>query len=182
MCFGYTVAAPYLHIDDRSILQELIACFLADAQSIGHLVDVHYIGIILEHHSISISRREIQRFPFFPYGSFGCRTLPEQPNEPFFCRICHASRQVSEETGDVTGCGWLIRIIALPVPPPPLAYAYRRNSPSSLWEVVRKYHYIRAALLRFACRSKVNRLRRSLWLLPSSRRPVRRSTARGLYL
>lgn len=82
MRFGYTVAAPYLHIEDCSVLQELVACFLADAQSLGHLVDVHYIGIILEHHSISISRREIQRFPFFPYGLLGCRTLIDHSNQP----------------------------------------------------------------------------------------------------
>lgn len=80
------------------------------------------------------------------------------------CRICHAPRQAPEEAGDVTGCGWLVRIIVLPIPPPPLAYAYRRNSPSSLWEAVKKYHYACAESSRFAYHSKVNRLRLSLGL------------------
>lgn len=80
-----------------------------------------------------------------------------------YCRICHAPRQVSKETGDVTGCGWHIRNIALPVPPLAKASAYRRGSPSSLWEAVKKYHYARAVSSRPACHSRVNRMRGSLW-------------------
>ena len=80
-----------------------------------------------------------------------------------YCRICHAPRQVSEETGDVTGCGRRIRNIALPVPPLAKADAYRRGSPSSLWEAVKKYHYARAVSSRPACHGRVNRMRGSLW-------------------
>lgn len=87
---------------------------------------------------------------------------PSERN-PLFCRICHAPRQVSEETGDVTGCGQHIRNIALPVPPLAKAGAYRRSPPSSLWEAVKKYHYARAVSSRPACHGRVNRMRGSLW-------------------
>ncbi len=87
---------------------------------------------------------------------------PSERN-PLFCRICHAPRQVSEETGDVTGCGQRIRNIALPVPPLAKADAYHRSSPSSLWEAVKKYHHTRAVSSRPACYGRVNRIRGSLW-------------------
>lgn len=97
------------------------------------------------------------------FGPDGLGEPKPSERNPLFCRICHAPRQVSEETGDVTGCGQRIRNIALPVPPLAKAGAYRRSSPSSLWEAVKKYHYTRAVSSRPACHGRVNRMRGSLW-------------------
>ena len=55
MCLGDAVGAPDLQMMDAPLFQKCIPGFCADAQYLAHLVDVQYIRVIPEHHTVRIT-------------------------------------------------------------------------------------------------------------------------------
>ena len=55
MCLGYAVGASDLQMLDAPFFQKCIPGFCADAQYLAHLVDVQYIRVIPEHHTVRIT-------------------------------------------------------------------------------------------------------------------------------
>ena len=55
MCLGDAVGAPDLQMLDAPLFQKCIPGFCADAQYLAHLVDVQYIRVIPEHHTVRIT-------------------------------------------------------------------------------------------------------------------------------
>lgn len=77
----------------------------------AQLINVHNVRLILQHEAVSL-------FAGYLHGN-----ILDCPLHVIII-VC------------VTGCEWLIRIIAPPVPLSPWIGVYRRNSPSILWEAV----------------------------------------------
>ena len=59
MCLGDAVGASDLQMLDASFFQKCIPGFCADAQYLAHLVDVQYIRVIPEHHTVRITGIQI---------------------------------------------------------------------------------------------------------------------------
>lgn len=59
MCLGDAVGASDLQMLDASFFQKCIPGFCADAQYLAHLVDVQYIRVIPEHHTVCITGIQI---------------------------------------------------------------------------------------------------------------------------
>ena len=59
MCLGDAVGASHLQMLDASFFQNRIPGFCADAQDLAHLVDVQYIRVIPEHHTVRITGIQI---------------------------------------------------------------------------------------------------------------------------
>lgn len=59
MCLGDAVGASDLQMLDAPFFQKCIPGFCADAQYLAHLVDVQYIRVIPEHHTVRITGIQI---------------------------------------------------------------------------------------------------------------------------
>ena len=59
MCLGDAVGATDLQMLDAPLFQKCIPGFCADAQYLAHLVDVQYIRVIPEHHTVRITGIQI---------------------------------------------------------------------------------------------------------------------------
>lgn len=59
MCLGDAVGASDLQMLDAPLFQKCIPGFCADAQYLAHLVDVQYIRVIPEHHTVCITGIQI---------------------------------------------------------------------------------------------------------------------------
>lgn len=59
MCLGDAVGASDLQMLDAPFFQKRIPSFCADAQYLAHLVDVQYIRVIPEHHTVRITGIQI---------------------------------------------------------------------------------------------------------------------------
>lgn len=55
MGFGDAIRAPDFHRRDFALVQQLVPRFGADSQGIAHLLDVHHIGILAQHHTVGIA-------------------------------------------------------------------------------------------------------------------------------
>lgn len=55
VCFGNAIRAPDFHRRDFAFVQQLVPRFGADSQGIAHLLDVHHIGILAQHHTVGIA-------------------------------------------------------------------------------------------------------------------------------
>ena len=55
MGFGDAIRAPDFHRRDFAFVQQLVPRFGADSQGIAHLLDVHHIGILAQHHTVCIA-------------------------------------------------------------------------------------------------------------------------------
>ena len=55
MCLGDAVGASHLQMLDAPFFQKRIPGFCADAQYLAHLVDIQYIRVIPEHHTVRIT-------------------------------------------------------------------------------------------------------------------------------
>lgn len=53
--FGDAIRAPDFHRRDFAFVQQLVPRFGADSQGIAHLLDVHHIGILAQHHTVGIA-------------------------------------------------------------------------------------------------------------------------------
>ena len=59
MCLGDAVGASHLQMLDAPFFQKRIPGFCADAQYLAHLVDIQYIRVIPEHHTVRITGIQI---------------------------------------------------------------------------------------------------------------------------
>ena len=55
VCFGDAIRAPDFHCRDFAFVQQLVPRFGADSQGIAHLLDVHHVGILAQHHTVGIA-------------------------------------------------------------------------------------------------------------------------------
>ena len=53
--FGNAIRAPDFHCWNFALVQQLVPRFGADSQGIAHLLDVHHIGILAQHHTVGIA-------------------------------------------------------------------------------------------------------------------------------
>ena len=53
--FGDTIRAPDFHRRDFAFVQQLVPRFGADSQGFSHLLNVHHIGILAQHHTVGIA-------------------------------------------------------------------------------------------------------------------------------
>lgn len=59
MCLGDAVGATDLQMLDAPLFQKCIPGFCADAQYLAHLVDIQYVRVIPEHHTVRITGIQI---------------------------------------------------------------------------------------------------------------------------
>ena len=55
MCLGDAIGTPDFHCRDFTLMQQLVACLGADFQCVAHLLNVHHIGILAQHHTVGIA-------------------------------------------------------------------------------------------------------------------------------
>ena len=85
MCLGNAVGTSDLQMLDAPFFQKCIPGFCADAQYLAHLVDVQYIRVIPEHHTVRITGIQIfltqTDSPFL--GSYFPDPVPDCTSKPF---------------------------------------------------------------------------------------------------
>lgn len=79
MCLGDAVGATDLQMLDAPLFQKCIPGFCADAQYLAHLVDIQYVRVIPEHHTVRITGIQIfltqTDSPFL--GSYSPDSMPD---------------------------------------------------------------------------------------------------------